>query len=79
MSFDWDDPNYPEFFGVLISQGLLAGLVVDMAAMEIRVDGDSASAGPVMYHTSLGSNTYNYDLRREHDDVWRFVSTELLN
>lgn len=68
-----------EFFGVLISQGLLAGLVVDMAAMEIRVDGDSASAGPVTYHTGFGSNTYNYDLRRELDGEWRFVSNELLN
>lgn len=67
-----------DFFSVLVDQGLLRDLVVDMETMVISVQGDDATVGPVSYTSLLGSNTYRYSLHREEDAMWRFVSSEEL-
>jgi len=68
-----------EFFMALIAQGLLNDLKVDMSSMVINVDGERANAGPVSYSTVLGTNTYSYQMRKDTDGSWRFVSSRLVN
>lgn len=66
------------FFSILVDQGLLEDLVVDLETMVISVEDDSATVGPVSYTSQLGSNSYRYRLQREEDSKWRFIYSEEL-
>ena len=61
-----------QFFMDAIDQGYMEELETDSEAMEIAVDGDTATAGPVTYSVSAGSGTVDYELRKENGE-WKIV------
>lgn len=71
-------PMLTEFFRAMIAQGVLKNLEVDMSNLSIDIDGDRASVGPVAYSTALGTNAYSYQMRKDKDGSWRFVSSKVL-
>ena len=51
-------------------------ILFDLSAAEVVVDGDIGTITPVTLISSAGSITHTHKLKKEADDVWRFVHTE---
>jgi len=50
---------------------------IDMAQCEISMEGDSASAEPVIYTSSaMGKVSNSYRMKKENDGAWRIVNSE---
>jgi len=64
------------FFDGLGAQGALQNTTVGMEECEFSVDGDSATAGPVVYESPTSRTLYQYKLKKEVDGVWRIVNSE---
>jgi len=64
----------------LAAQGLdmidMSTAEVDLANMEVKVEGDTATAYPVVASASLGSVTVSLSLKKEKDGVWRITTGE---
>ncbi|MEA3364303.1 MAG: DUF4440 domain-containing protein [Candidatus Hydrogenedentes bacterium] len=61
-----------DFFADAIDQGYMDELEIDNEQMQIVVDGDTATAGPVTYSVSQGSATADYTLKKENG-AWKIV------
>jgi hypothetical protein len=66
------------FFTILVAQGLLEYLLVNMDSLETSIEDDYANVGPASYSSTLKSNTYMYRMRRQENSVWRFITSEEL-
>ena len=52
---------------------------VDLSSVEISVEDDRATFGPVVISTTKGSVTYAYSLKKEIDDCWRITFTQTVD
>jgi beta-fructofuranosidase len=52
------------------------GTKVSLDQVEIVVDGDTATVGPVVFTTSNGDTPYMFEMKRESDGQWRTVYGE---
>ena len=52
---------------------------VDLSAVEVVFDGDSATYSPVLIYTPKGCITYGYTLKKEPDGIWRLVFTQTID
>ena len=57
-------------------QGFLDGLEIDSSGLEIIVDGDTATAGPVALEGAFGAASLSFDLEKR-DGKWWVVSQTL--
>lgn len=64
------------FFEGLDAQGVFQSVTMSTEECEIVVDGDSATAGPVIYDPPTTS--YSYKFKKEADAVWRIVNSEVI-
>ena len=69
-------PGIRTFFEGLAARGFLRDTRVGMEQCEFSVDGDSATAGPVVYTSPKSRTKYHYRLKREADGSWRIVNSE---
>ena len=52
---------------------------INLDEARITHDGDFKNYSPVTIHTSKGTISYAYTLKKESDDVWRIIYTKTLN
>ena len=52
---------------------------INLDEVRITHDGDFKNYSPVTIHTSKGTISYAYTLKKESDDVWRIIYTKTLN
>jgi|TARA_B100000315_G_scaffold47963_1_gene42692 uncharacterized protein YndB with AHSA1/START domain/effector-binding domain-containing protein/ketosteroid isomerase-like protein len=64
------------YFNNLIAAGVYDDFKVETGDVQIKMDGNEATAGPVTYVTGAGTARYQYRLLRESDDVWRLLSSK---
>jgi beta-fructofuranosidase len=84
-SEDWEDNK--GFKKSSLREGHLAftagsvktDIKVDLSAVEVVFDGDSATYSPVLIYTPKGCITYGYTLKKEPDGVWRLVYTQTID
>ncbi len=74
-----DKPGVRGLYEALSAQGLLQGITVGLEDCEIVVDGDTATATPMIINAPTGKVAYRCFLKKEADGVWRFVSNERVN
>lgn len=65
------------FFEGAIAQGAL-GARINLEKCEIVVNGDYATAEPIIVTTSMGNESQVYKYKKEADGVWRVISNELI-
>jgi len=66
------------YYRSLASQGVLKNTTVSIENIEVDVDGNSASAGPVAYYSTTGKPSFRYRLMKEADGLWRIVGEEAI-
>jgi ketosteroid isomerase-like protein len=71
-----DKPALRGFFEGLAAQGVLQSVTMSTEECKIVVDGDIATAGPVIYDPPTIS--YSYKFKKEADGVWRIVNAEAI-
>jgi len=64
------------YFEDAVAQGVYSALSVDMKKCDITMDGNIATATPVIYESPTGKTSYSYRLRKESDGVWRIINSE---
>jgi ketosteroid isomerase-like protein len=64
-----------EFIAGAIDQGMLDDVEIDTSEAETKIDGNTATVGPVELSTDAGSLAFEYEMKKEADGVWRVVST----
>jgi len=64
-----------QLLGGAIDGGYLDDLEVNDADCEIKIEGDTATVGPVEYSSALGSMSFEFTMKREADGVWRIVES----
>lgn len=65
------------FMEGVAAQGLFEGMVINVEECEVVVEGDNATAKPVVYGTAMGEMSYMYKMKKEVDGVWRIINSEL--
>jgi len=58
-----------------IEQGYLDDLEVNDAECEIKIEGGTATVGPVEYSSAFGSMSFESTMKKEADGMWRIVAT----
>jgi len=56
--------------------GVRKGTGIDFDQAEVKVDGDMATVGPMVFTTPEGGTPYMFELKRESDGQWRVVYGE---
>ena len=64
-----------EFLAGAIDQGYLEDVEADADDCEIKIEGDKATAGPVVYSSAMGSITVEYTMKKDADGAWRIVES----
>ena len=65
-----------QFLGGMIDEGALEDVEMDISEAEIKIEGDKATVGPIMYAGDWGEIEMMRILKKESDGVWRVVGTE---
>jgi len=77
-SSGWDKPMLRDTIESSVARGEKSA--VDLAQCEIAVDGDAATAGPVVYDSpTTGRIMLRFTVEKEADGVWRFVYDEMIH
>jgi len=71
-----DKSSVRAFYSGLVAQGKLQETAMDLKRCGIAVDGDSATAAPVIYSSAAAKTWSRYTLEKEADGVWRIVNSE---
>ena len=66
------------FYFDLYIQGILENTTVRLEEIAIAVDGNTATATPLVINTPTGKLQYLCELKKETDGIWRFISIELI-
>ena len=60
-----------------IDGGMLADITIGLDAVEVSVDGDSASASNISIEFAQGEIYLKFDLKKEAKKTWKFISSEI--
>ncbi len=62
---------------VMIAQGAFETMAITMEDCKIVVEGDSATAGPVVFTSPMAIQSFEFKWKKEADGMWRVVNHEL--
>jgi ketosteroid isomerase-like protein len=62
-----------QLFEGAIDAGYLDDLEVDDADCQIKIDGETATVGPVEYSSAMGSMSFEFTMKKEADGMWRII------
>ncbi|HIJ70529.1 MAG TPA: SnoaL-like domain-containing protein [Planctomycetes bacterium] len=64
------------FLERMMDEGALEDVEMDVSEAEIKINGDKATVGPIVYTGDWGEIEMTRILKKESDGVWRVVGTE---
>jgi len=65
-----------QFLSGMMDEGALEDVEMDISEAEIKIEGDKATVGPIIYAGDWGEIEMMRILKKESDGVWRVVGTE---
>jgi len=65
-----------QFLEGLMDEGALEDIDMDISEAEIKIEGDKATVGPIIYAGDWGEIELKRILKKENDGVWRVVGAE---
>jgi len=68
-----DKDDMRQLFEDAIDGGYLDDLEVNDADCQIKIEGKTATVGPIEYSSAMGSMSFEFTMKKEADGMWRII------